>query len=101
MPNTKKLYQQKAEAQLKQMTAEAQKLKARGQEASADIALEVNQRMDDLDAKLNQAQDQLDKFSDASESAWQDLKTGIDANLQSAQEQIQSLSHSVKQTINA
>ena len=77
--SNKQAYQQKVQAQLDEWSAEIDKLRAKADKADADAQIALNREIDDLRDKKNQAREKLDELSDASEGAWEDLKTGIEA----------------------
>ncbi|MCK5779202.1 MAG: coiled coil domain-containing protein [Rhodospirillales bacterium] len=77
--SNKQAYQQKVQAQLDEWSAEIDKLRAKADKADADAQIALNREIDDLRDKKNQAREKLDELSDASEGAWEDLKTGIES----------------------
>ncbi len=77
--SNKQAYQQKVQAQLDEWSAEIDKLRAKADKADADAQIALNREIDDLRDKKNQAREKLDELSEASEGAWEDLKTGIES----------------------
>jgi len=77
--SNKQAYQQKIQAQLDEWSAEIDKLRAKADKADADAQIALNREIDNLRDKKNQAREKLDELSDASEGAWEDLKTGVEA----------------------
>ncbi len=77
--SNKQAYQQKVQAQLDEWSAEIDKLRAKADKADADAQIALNREIDNLRDKKNQAREKLDELSDASEGAWEDLKTGVEA----------------------
>lgn len=77
--SNKQAYQQKIQAQLDEWSAEIDKLRAKADKADADAQIAFNREIDNLRDKKNQAREKLDELSDASEGAWEDLKTGVEA----------------------
>lgn len=77
--SNKQAYQQKVQAQLDEWSAEIDKLRAKADKADADAQIALNREIDDLRDKKNQAREKLEELSDASEGAWEDLKTGIES----------------------
>ena len=89
-PSVKQAYQQKMEAQLTMWGAEAVKLRARLDRASADAKLAGYKQLDLLKAKQQAAQQKLDDLKAAGadrfeqlkvslESSWNELKAEVDA----------------------
>ena len=78
-PETKQAYQQKVKAQLDNLNAQIDQMKAKAAEANADAAIEYNKMIEDLSGKRNEAQAKLDEIGKASEDAWQDLKVGFES----------------------
>lgn len=96
MTYSKNLYEQKAQAQLEQIALEAKKLRAQAKEASADAGLEIQERLDQLDNKIDQANEQFADFKRAGEKSWEQLKVGIDSSLQNVQDELSQLTEKVK-----
>lgn len=78
-PETKQAYQEKVKAQLNNLNAQIDQMKAKAAEANADAAIEYNKMIDDLTGKRNEAQVKLDEIGRASEDAWEDLKVGFES----------------------
>ena len=77
--NDKELYKQKKQAQLDEWKAELEKLRAKASEASADRKLELNERIEHLDGKIDEGKSKLSEIEDASEDAWESVKEGVDS----------------------
>jgi len=76
---TKQAYEAKVKAQLDNLNAQIDQMKAKAAEANADAAIEYNKMIEDLTSKRNTAQAQLDEIGKASEDAWEDLKVGFES----------------------
>ena len=74
----KQAYEKKLEAQLDAWSADIDKLKAKAEKAEADAQLEIERRIDDLQAMRDAAADKLTELKNASDGAWQDFRAGID-----------------------
>ena len=71
------LQTQKFKAQLDEWKADLDKLKARAKGASADARIEMQKRIDALDARVAEAGTKLDELSAAGADAWDGLKTSM------------------------
>ena len=74
----KQAYEKKLEAQLDAWSADIDKLKARAEKAEADAQLEIERRVDELQAMREAASDKLTELKNASDGAWEDLRGGIE-----------------------
>lgn len=70
-------YEEKVRAQLKERRAEIDKLKAKMDQKKADAKIGYRQRLDDLKQQEVSLESKLDKLSEASGTALEELKTGI------------------------
>lgn len=77
--DNKQAYEEKVKAQLDNLNAQVEQMKAKAAEANADAAIEYNKMIDDLTGKRNEAQAKLDEIGKASEDAWEDLKVGFES----------------------
>lgn len=71
--------QQKFESKLAEYGAEIDRLQAKAKEASAEMREKYEQQIQDLQEKRSEAQVQLDKFKESSESAAESMKAGMQA----------------------
>ncbi|MES2917996.1 MAG: coiled coil domain-containing protein [Pseudomonadota bacterium] len=76
--NEQSLHTQKFKAQLDEWKADIDKLKARATGASIDVQLDVQKKVDTLDAKMADAHAKLDQLSAAGADAWDDLKANVE-----------------------
>jgi hypothetical protein len=74
-------YREKANARLQELQARIDLLQAKAKQATADVKLDYERTMKDLRAQQDQIAGQIGGTQDASEEAWEELKTGIDAAL--------------------
>lgn len=72
------LQTQKFKAQLDEWKADLDKLKARAKGASADARIEMQKRIDALDARVAEAGTKLDELSAAGADAWDGLKKNVE-----------------------
>ena len=88
--NRKDAMLEKAEARMKQIDAEVDRLKAKAQEADADRKLELERQLSDLMGKRetfksrvqdlkNAGEDALSDLSDGFEQAWTTLSDALDS----------------------
>lgn len=82
----KEAYQQKLQAQLAGWRADIDKLKAKADEAGADAKIKLNRQAEDLQSKLDAAESKLDELGDASEDAWEAMKSGVENSFHEAGE---------------
>jgi len=77
--NDKALYQQKLQAQLDVWKADADILKAKAAEATADAKIELHKQVDVLELKLEEGKLKLAELADSGHDAWESLKDSADA----------------------
>lgn len=77
--NDRELYQQKKQAQLDVLRAEADKLKARASIASADAQLEINRNIRNLENKFEESRLKLAELAKSGEDTWESVKAGVEA----------------------
>ena len=71
-------YVRKMQAKLEELNADIDKLAARANAVSADLRSEYNEEMAALKAKQAAARQKIEEVKKSGESAWQDLKAGVD-----------------------
>ncbi len=79
MKPEQKAYQEKTEAQLREWSAQIEQLKAKAQKAEASAKVKYYEQIEDVRIKENAVRQKLAKLKDASEDAWDELKSGVDA----------------------
>ncbi len=87
----KDAYQQKLEVQLEEWKADIDKMKAKADQADADVKIEYHDRIEDLQLKQEAAQEKLKELREAGEGAWEDLKTGVELAWTSLGEAVKSV----------
>ncbi len=70
----KETYQEKMEAQIREWTAKIKELKARADQATADLKIKMYKEIDELKARQAEAQKKLDQIRGASAEKWESLK---------------------------
>ncbi|MFA5112098.1 MAG: hypothetical protein WC443_11870 [Desulfobaccales bacterium] len=78
----KEAYQEKMEAQLKEWSAKLQELKAKADKAGADVKIEMYKQIDELRAKKEATQHQLNQIKAAGAESWEALKAGSEKTLE-------------------
>ena len=77
----KEAYQEKMEAQLKEWSADIEKLKAKAATASADVKVEYYTQIEAIKAKHQNAHGKLQELSKSNEAAWENLKAGAENSI--------------------
>jgi hypothetical protein len=78
MSETRDAYVKKMKAKLDEWNAEIAKLEAKAKQKEADAQQSYEKQIDELKEKRGQAKDRLDQMRQAGETAWDDLKAGIE-----------------------
>lgn len=74
----RELYKQKAEAQLHELSATLEVIKARVEKFSAQAKLDMHPRIETLHAKYDSAKTKLDKIGAATDDKWDEVVKDID-----------------------
>ena len=72
-------YVKKLQAKLDEWSAEIDKLKAKAEGASADVQIEYNKQVNELQEKQKAANDKLAELKEASGDTWEELKNDMDS----------------------
>jgi TolA-binding protein len=75
---SKKAYQEKLEAQLKEWSSKMEELKAKAQKATADAKVELEKQIETLRGKQEALQQKLKQIKEAGAEAWEKLKAEAD-----------------------
>jgi uncharacterized coiled-coil DUF342 family protein len=78
MSETRDAYVAKMKAKLDEWNAEIAKLEAKAKQKEADARKDFEEQIEELKAKRSKANEQLEQMSSAGESAWNDLKAGVE-----------------------
>jgi predicted ribosome quality control (RQC) complex YloA/Tae2 family protein len=81
---TREIYKQKFEAQLKELKAKLDEQKAHAQKLSAEAKLEMKPALDATHAKLEAAKEKLRAAAGATDDKWDSVKTDLDQAWQDA-----------------
>ena len=76
--NSKEEYIRKMQAKLEELNAEIDTLTAKAGEVRADVKNEYNEQIASLKTKQVAARQKIEELQQAGESAWKDLKSGIE-----------------------
>jgi predicted nuclease with TOPRIM domain len=77
MVDTKEAYLEKLQGKLDEWRAEIDRLKAKAAQSKADLKLQIDNRIKDLEAQSQEAQEKFQQLRQASGDAWEDLKGGV------------------------
>ncbi len=89
----KEAYQEKLEAQLKEWSAKIQQLQAKAEIAKADAKIELQKRLQTLQAYQGAAQQKLKELKDAGADVWEKAKPALEKamdNLKSAWQSVKN-----------
>lgn len=76
--NSKDDYVRKMHSQLDHLSAEIDTLTAKAEHIKADAKAEYHKHLDELRAKRDEAKTKLASLQNAGESAWGDMKAGVE-----------------------
>lgn len=77
--NDKELYLQKLQARIDAWKADVDKLKAKASGASADVQLDMNQQIKELERRIEDGKAKLSELAGAGEDAWESIKDGVES----------------------
>jgi hypothetical protein len=78
MPDKRKAYEERFDAQLKEWSAQIALLKAKADTARAEAKIEYYKTIETLQGKQDEARTKLQELRAAGDDAWEDLKTGAE-----------------------
>jgi len=76
--NSRDEYLRKMQAKLEEWNADIDTLTAKAGEVTAEVKNEYNEQIESLKAKQIATRQKIEELQHAGESAWEDLKSGID-----------------------
>ena len=85
----KQAYQDKAEADIRELQARIELLKAKAGTVQADVKVEFNERISELREQQEELQSRLQSLREAGEGAWQELQSGVDKALADLREAVE------------
>ena len=74
----KQAYEEKFKAQLDELNAKIDVLKAKAKQAEASLKADYYETIEDLLKKRSEAQSKLETLRDAGDGAWEDTKQGVE-----------------------
>lgn len=74
----KQAYEEKFTAQLDELNAKIDVLKAKAKQAEASLKADYYETIEDLLKKRSEAQSKLETLRDAGDGAWEDMKQGVE-----------------------
>lgn len=77
--NAKEQYREQLHAQLLEWQADARKLRALSEKASAEARETMRAHIEELDAKIDEAAGKLLELSNISEDAWETVREGFES----------------------
>jgi archaellum component FlaC len=83
-------YQQKMRAQIKEMKARMQMLEAGAENTSADMRIKYQNILGDWKSRVEEIEARLNRLSESSEDAWEDIRSGIDKAVDELQNSIRT-----------
>ncbi len=92
----KQNYEKKLQAQLDEWAAEIDKLKAKAKNASADVQIEYNEQVNELQKKQKEANEKLTELKQSSEDTWEELKEDMDSTWDSLEKKLKSVTAKFK-----
>lgn len=90
MSKNRDAYVEKTKAKLDEWNAEIAKLEAKAKHKEADAQMKIEEQIETLKKKRKSTEEDLDKLRQAGESAWEDLKAGVENAATSLGEAIRS-----------
>ena len=74
----KQAYEEKFKAQLDELNAKIDVLKAQAKQAGASVRADYYATMEDLLKKRSEAQSRLESLREAGDETWEDMKQGVE-----------------------
>lgn len=78
MKEKRKAYEKKLDAQLNELNAQIELLKAKADKAKVEAKIDYHKAVDVMQHKLNDAKTKLQELKTAGDDAWDDIKTGAE-----------------------
>ncbi len=72
-------YVEKMKAKIDQWNADIDRLEAKAKETAADVRIEHQNEIESIKAQRDQLVGKLEELENASEEAWEDIKTGAES----------------------
>lgn len=88
----KQSYEKKLQAQLDEWNSQIEQLKAKAEQAEADLQLDYYKQIEEMRSLQQIANQKLNQLRDSGDDAWEDLKAGVESAWD-------TLGHSVKSAV--
>jgi len=82
MPEKKEAYREMLKAKRDEWNAEIDALSARAEQAEAELAMRYRQQIEELQAKIKDAEERIETAPDAGEDAWKEMKQDMRSSFQ-------------------
>ncbi len=92
----KELYRQKMKAQLDELKADVDKLRAKASGASTDAQLKLSQHVKDLEVRIDEGKVKLTALADVSADRWDTVKEGFESVWKSLKSSVKDVSAKFK-----
>ncbi len=76
--NKKQAYEEKFKAQLDELNAKIDVLKAKAKQSEASLKADYYESIEDLLKKRSEAQSKLEALREAGDDAWEDMRQGVE-----------------------
>ena len=76
--NSREEYVRKMQAKLEEWNSEIDTLTAKASKVTSDVGNEYNEQIEALKSKQSEARQKIEELRQSGESAWEDLKSGIE-----------------------
>lgn len=86
--DTKEAYQERVEAQLKELDARIDLLEAQADKAKAEAKVEYAQQIESLRSRRDEAEQRLEGLKAAGSGAWRELTEGMDEAVTSLEQAV-------------
>jgi len=96
MVESKEAYLEKLKAKMNEWNAEIDKLKAKAAQSKADLKIEIEKRVGDLEPHRREVENKIQQLVQASGPAWEDLKEGVQRAWNKLDEAVKSATEKFK-----
>lgn len=92
----KEAFEKKHEAKIEEMNAEIDRLKAKAKQSEADSQIKYEEKIKELEALKDKAEERLEGLKKSSKDAWTDVSKGLESATQSLATAIRAASKEFK-----
>lgn len=86
----KTAYEQKAQAKIDELNGQIEVLKAKKDNASADMQIEYEKHIDELDSLKDETIKKLEEIEKSGDKAWEELKDGFEKSSKTMKDAVDS-----------